>query len=217
MSSSRQWLTGTSISKHERVSSTSTSSSSRTANTSGIATMSKSALMRSAGFVSPNCKSSLLEGSEQHDEEETETGSKPNHVWLEQHTLTGISRSNITTLNLVLTKSVFPKMKFADRDTQMVFSNEKNSVCQFVITHRNLHTNISPIEWWKHTQKYVRQGPCGGAHFVTICLALNSTFRLNCQQEFNFWAAGRRKFLSSSALLDAHGEKRGPFGRTFSK
>jgi hypothetical protein len=41
-----------------------------------------------------------------------------------------------------------------------------------------------------------------GAHFVTIRLALNSTFRLNCQQKFNFWAAGRRKFLSSSTLLN---------------
>jgi hypothetical protein len=41
-----------------------------------------------------------------------------------------------------------------------------------------------------------------GAHFVTIRLALNSTFRLNCQQKFNFWAAGRRKFPSLSTLLD---------------
>jgi hypothetical protein len=41
-----------------------------------------------------------------------------------------------------------------------------------------------------------------GAHFVTIHLALNSTFRLNCQQKFNFWAASRRKFMSSSTLLD---------------
>jgi hypothetical protein len=139
------------------VHSTSNSSSLRTANTSGIATMSKSALMRSAGFVLPNCKSSSLEDSEQHDEEDTETGSKPNHVWLKQHTLTGISTSDITTLNLVVTEAVFPKMKFVDRDTQLVFSNEKNSVCQSVITRCNLHTNISPNEWWKHTQKYVNQ------------------------------------------------------------
>jgi hypothetical protein len=41
-----------------------------------------------------------------------------------------------------------------------------------------------------------------GAHFVTIRLALNSTFRLNRQQKFKFWAAGRRKFPSSSTLLD---------------
>jgi hypothetical protein len=41
-----------------------------------------------------------------------------------------------------------------------------------------------------------------GAHFVTIRLALNRTFWLNCQQQFNFWAVGRRKFPSSSTLLD---------------
>jgi hypothetical protein len=41
-----------------------------------------------------------------------------------------------------------------------------------------------------------------GAHFVTIRLVLNSTFRLKCEQKFNFWAAGQRKFASSSTLLD---------------
>jgi hypothetical protein len=40
-----------------------------------------------------------------------------------------------------------------------------------------------------------------GSHFVTNRMALNSTFRLNCQQKFKFWAAGRRKFPSSSTLL----------------
>jgi hypothetical protein len=39
------------------------------------------------------------------------------------------------------------------------------------------------------------------AHFVSIRLALNSTFRLNCQQKFNVWAAGRWKYTSSSTLL----------------
>jgi hypothetical protein len=98
-----------------------------------------------------------LEDSEQHGKEDTETGSKPNHVWLKQHMLTGISTSDITTVNLAVTEAVFPKVKFVDRDTQLVFSNEKNSVCQFVITRCNLHTNVAPNEWWKHTQKYVNQ------------------------------------------------------------
>jgi hypothetical protein len=57
----------------------------------------------------------------------------------------------------VVTEAVFPKINFVDRDSQLVFSNEKNSVCQFVITRCNLHTNISPNEWWKHTQKYLNQ------------------------------------------------------------
>jgi hypothetical protein len=39
------------------------------------------------------------------------------------------------------------------------------------------------------------------AHFVTIHLALNSTFQLNCQHTFNFLAAGWRKFTSLSTLL----------------
>jgi hypothetical protein len=40
-----------------------------------------------------------------------------------------------------------------------------------------------------------------GAHFVTIHLAFNNTFRLNCQQKFNFWAARRWELQSSSTLL----------------
>jgi hypothetical protein len=146
MSSSRKGSAGTLISKQQRVNSSASNSSSSRANTSGIATTSKSALMRSAGFVSPNCKSSSLGDSEQHEEEDTETGSKANHVWLEQHTLTGISTKDLTTLNLVVTEVVFPKMKFVDWDTQLVFSNDKNSVCQFVITRCNLQTDVLPNE-----------------------------------------------------------------------
>jgi hypothetical protein len=77
-----------------------------------------------------------------------ETGSKPNEVWLEQHTLTDISTRDLTTINLVVTDTVSWKMKFVDQDTQLMFSNERDSVCQFVILPCNLHANISPHEWW---------------------------------------------------------------------
>jgi hypothetical protein len=156
MSSSKKRSAGSSTSKQRRVGSASNSSSART-NESGIATMSKSASLQSAGFVSPNGKSSSLGGSEQHEEDDTETGSKPKHVWLGEHTLEDFSRRELTTVNLVVTDAVFPKMKFVDRDTQLVFSNESKSVCQFVISRCNLHTDIAPQKWWKHTQKYVNQ------------------------------------------------------------
>jgi hypothetical protein len=39
------------------------------------------------------------------------------------------------------------------------------------------------------------------AHFVTIGLAFNSTFRLSCQHKFKFWAVGPRKGTSSSTLI----------------
>jgi hypothetical protein len=103
-------------------------------------------------------KSSSSGDSEQQEEEDMETGSKPNHVWLEQHTLIDIFITrDLTTVNLVVGDAVLPKMKFVDRYTQLVFSNANNSVCQFVIMPCNLHTDISPNEWWKHTQKYANQ------------------------------------------------------------
>jgi hypothetical protein len=62
--------------------------------------------------------------------------------------------------------------------------------------HCTLNNNkVYPFEFVNHRVRVVV------AHFVTIRLALNSTFRLNCQQKFNFWAAGRWKFTSSSSLL----------------
>jgi hypothetical protein len=71
--------------------------------------------------------------------------------------LTDISTGDQTTVNLVVTDTVFPKVKFVDRDTDLVFSNERRSICQFVIGRCNLNANISLNEWWKHTQKYVAQ------------------------------------------------------------
>jgi hypothetical protein len=57
--------------------------------------------MQSARFVSPNGKSSSLGESEQHKEDDTDTLSKPKHVWLGEHTLADFSRRELTTVNLV--------------------------------------------------------------------------------------------------------------------
>jgi hypothetical protein len=145
MASFKKRLAVMSVSKQQRVSSAFNSSSART-NTSGIGKTCKSTSMQSAGFVSPNCKSSSLGDSEEQEEENKELGSKPNEVWLEQHTLTDIATRDLTTINLVVTDVVFPKMKFVDWDTQLMFSNEKN----YYILRCNLHANISPHKWWKH-------------------------------------------------------------------
>ena len=149
MSSSKR-VTGTAGENQQRLSPNNVNSSSQT-NMTDVGTMSKSASMHSRGFVSPNGKSLL------GDKDDTENRSKPSHVWLDQHTVTDISTGDQTTVNLVVTDTVFAKVKFVDRDTGLVFSNEKRSICQFVIGRCNLHTNISPNEWWKHSQKYVAQ------------------------------------------------------------
>jgi hypothetical protein len=47
-----------------------------------------------------------------------------------------------------------------------------------------------------------RQGPCGGGPFCDHLSGPQQYFRLNCQQKFNLWAAGRRIFPSSSTLLN---------------
>jgi hypothetical protein len=68
---------------------------------------------------------------------------------------TATSTGDQTTVNLVVTEMGFPKIKFVDRDTQLMFSHEKKSICQYVIRRCNLHSDISLPNWWKHVHKFV--------------------------------------------------------------
>jgi hypothetical protein len=96
--------------KHKRVSNGSSLSPTIA---SSNPTLSKSASMRSTGFVSPNGTSSL---ANEHEEDDNENGSKPSNVWCESHELTSTtSTADKTTVNSVVTE-----------DTDLVFSMEKN-------------------------------------------------------------------------------------------
>jgi hypothetical protein len=63
------------------------------------------------------------------------------------------STGDQTAVNLVVTERVFPKQfKFVDRDIDLLFSSEKQTICQFVNDRRNLHTGISLPNWWKYEE-----------------------------------------------------------------
>ena len=100
---------------------TSTSSTSPTTTTSGVTSLSQSASMRSTGIGPPrNGKSSSVdEAILGEDDADTANGSKPSNVWCNKHKLTATSTGDQTTVNLVVTEKVFPKVKFVDRDTQL--------------------------------------------------------------------------------------------------
>jgi hypothetical protein len=105
-----------------------TSAASTSPTTLGVATLSKSTSMRSArSFVSPitSNKSSLVD-EETGKDDDTANGSKPSNVFCKQHKWTATSTSDQTTVNLVVTEMLFPKIKCVDRDTQLMFSHEKN-------------------------------------------------------------------------------------------
>jgi hypothetical protein len=106
-----------------------TSAASTSPTTSGVATLSKSASMRSASFVSPiNSNKSSLADEETDKDDDTANGSKPSNVFCKQHKLTATSTGDQTTVNLVVNEMVSPKIKFVDRDTQLMFSHEKKSI-----------------------------------------------------------------------------------------
>jgi hypothetical protein len=121
------------------------------------ATLSRSASMKSTGFVSPNGKSSSGDEQEEGEDDSTANGSKPSNVWCEKHKLTPTSTGDQTTVTLVVSERVFPKVKFVDRDIDLMFSTEQRSICQFVIGRCNLQTDISLPNWWKQVHKYVSQ------------------------------------------------------------
>jgi hypothetical protein len=151
MSSSNKRLPGATERVKKVMSAASTSPT-----TSGVATLSKSASMRSTSYISPSSnKSSLVD--EEIEDDDTANGSKPSNVFCKQEKWTATSTGDQTTVNLVVTERVFPKIKFVDRDTQLMFSNDKHSICQFVIRRCNVHSDISLPNWWKHVQKFVSQ------------------------------------------------------------
>jgi hypothetical protein len=135
-----------------------TSAASTSPTTLGVAALSKSASIRSVSFVSPiNSNKPSLVDEETGDDDDTTNGSKPSNVFGKQHKWTATSMSDQTTSNLVVTEMVFPKIKFVDRDTQLMFSHETNSICQYVIRRCNLHSDISLPNWRKHVHKFVSQ------------------------------------------------------------
>jgi hypothetical protein len=117
------------------------SAASTSPTTSGVATLSKSASMRSASFVSPmNSNKSSLVDEETGEDDDTANGSKPSNFFCKQHKWKATSTGDQTTVNLVVTEMDSPKIKFVDRDPQLMFSHENkinlpicHSALQFIL------------------------------------------------------------------------------------
>ena len=156
MSSQRSHKTTGAIKVHHGSSLPSVTSGISSASAPASGSGSRSASFRSSGLVSPTIKSSAY--TEDQEEDDTDTSrSKPSHVWCANHAVTPESMGDRTTVILVVTSQVFPKVKFVDRDTDLAFTEDKESICQFVISRCNLHTDIIITDWWKQVQKHVAQ------------------------------------------------------------
>ena len=102
---------------------------------------SRSASIQDFGLVSLLIKSCVY--TDDQKEADTDTSrSKPSHVWCGNHALTPESMGDRTTVNLVVTEEVFSKVTFVDRDTDLGFTEDKKSMCRFVISRCNLDANI---------------------------------------------------------------------------
>ena len=152
--SSRQYLVkSTATTNHHGGSHPSVTSGISSSSAAASGNGSRSASIRDLGVISPLIKSSAYT-DEQEEEDTDTTRSKPSHVFCGSQADAMVDR---TTVNLVVTAEVFPKVKFVDRDTDLAFTENKKSICQFVISRCNLHADINIATWWKHVQKYVAQ------------------------------------------------------------
>jgi hypothetical protein len=169
--------------------------------------------MRSAGLVSSNGKLTL---GNKPEEEDTKTKSKPRHVWATNHAVTPTSMGDQTTINLVMMKRVFPKVKFVDRDISLVFSNDKWSICQFVVEPCHLNVDISLPCWWKPARKSVTkiikhlQDDCNTTNLGRFHLVVSNIimmqfpkfkFLLDVQIGYELQAASLNWVKSASPLL----------------
>ena len=91
------------------------------------------------------------------EEDDTDNRSKPSNIWCAYHEVTPATTGDETVVNSVVTEKVFSKVKFVDRDTDLVYSFEKKSICQFVISKCHLQANVKKDEWWRTARKYVAQ------------------------------------------------------------
>ena len=82
--------------------------------------------------------------------------STPANVWYVQHDAIPGSGDQ-TTVNAVVTGNVFPKVKFVDKDTELMYSTDTKSICQFVIGRCNLQPEVNEAQWWRTVHTYVGQ------------------------------------------------------------
>ena len=88
------------------------------------------------------------------EEQADQVRSTPALVWCNGQNGNSASRDK-TTINAVVTVTVFPKVKFADKLTQLSYSTERKSICQYVIKRCNLQPEVIEAEWWRLHQRYV--------------------------------------------------------------
>jgi hypothetical protein len=156
MSSQKKHVRSAAIKNHHNSPLPSITSGISNASAAASGSRSRSASIRSFGLVSPLIQSSAYTDDQEEDDTDT-SRSKPSHVWCANHALTPESMGDRTTVNLVVTAEVFPKVKFVDRDRDLAYTENEKSICQFVISRCNLHADIIVTDWWKQVQKYVAQ------------------------------------------------------------
>ena len=99
---------------------------------------SRSASIRDLGVILPPIKSSAY--TDEREEDDTDTSrSKPSHVWWGSQAESMVDR---TTVNLVVTAEVFPKVKFVDRDTDLAFTENKKNQYVNLLFHVATCTQI---------------------------------------------------------------------------
>lgn len=76
----------------------------------------------------------------------------PSQIWRDNHEMMPATGDR-TAINSVVSGHLFPVQKFVDKESQLSYTTEKKSICQFVIGGCNLQPDVIEGNWWTDTAK----------------------------------------------------------------
>jgi len=102
---------------------------------------------KSASLTGMESQTTSMSGLDNDD-----NNSKPRYVWNKRSIENCLTTGDKTTVAGVVADKLFPRAKFVDRDTDLMYDGP---ICKFVTTLCNLQADVDQITWWKQARKWI--------------------------------------------------------------
>ncbi len=105
---------------------------------------------RSASLPGVDSQTTSTSGLDNDDNHNT-----PRYVWDKRETNNGLTTGDKETVAGVVAQKLFPRAKFVDRDTDLMYDDKEGSICHFVTNACNLQADVDVCTWWKQARKWI--------------------------------------------------------------
>lgn len=85
----------------------------------------------------------------------TEQSSKPAELYYSMESLSNRIIDSRYTINSIVNTHLFPRVKFINKDQDLAYTDNKRSICQFVLKYCHISPSIDKKEWWQLHSKFV--------------------------------------------------------------